>query len=54
VDALGLVGQFLDRMIKGTMIKGTAPRAPKTETRDGYARLFDEAYDEGGASWKTV
>jgi phage terminase large subunit-like protein len=49
VDALGLVGQLLDRMIKGT-----APRTLKAERRDGYARLFSDAYEGEGASWKTV
>jgi predicted phage terminase large subunit-like protein len=37
VDALGLVGQLLDRMIKGT-----APKKQKPELRDGYTRLFDQ------------
>ena len=49
VDALGLVGQLLDRMVRGTPAKRQEPAR-----RDGYSRLFGRDYDEVGRSWKTV
>jgi predicted phage terminase large subunit-like protein len=48
VDALGLVGQLLDRMVRGT-----APRPQRVQHRDAYARLFDEVGD-ADISWRTV
>ena len=49
VDALGLVGQLLDRMIKGSALK------PKSDEReDRYAKLFANDDEEGATSWKTV
>jgi phage terminase large subunit-like protein len=47
VDALGLVGQLLDRMVKGTALQ-----QPDLDRRDGYARLFDEA--DANNSWRTA
>ena len=48
VDALGLVGQLLDKMIKGTARKPEA-KAP----RDSWAQLFDRD-DLGVADWRIV
>jgi hypothetical protein len=47
VDALGLVGQLLDKMVQGT-----APKREKAERRDGYARWFDR--EDERVSWKTA
>ena len=44
VDALGLVGQLLDKMIAGD-----APRPSERPKRDRYSRD-----DEGGVNWKTI
>jgi predicted phage terminase large subunit-like protein len=49
VDALGLVGQLLDKMVVGSV-----PKREKAERRDGYSRWFAEAYDREGPNWKTV
>ncbi|MBI0535674.1 hypothetical protein D9599_08820 [Roseomonas sp. KE2513] len=49
VDALGLVGQLLDRMIKGS-----APKLKLDAQEDRYAKLFANDDDEGATSWKTV
>ncbi len=49
VDALGLVGQLLDRMVKGS-----APRPQPDEPEDRYAKLFANDDEEGVTSWKTV
>ncbi|WP_043838883.1 hypothetical protein [Muricoccus aerilatus] len=49
VDAPGLIGQLLDRMIKGSALK---PQRDQQEDR--YARLFANDDDEGVTSWKTV
>ncbi|MFC0386866.1 phage terminase large subunit [Muricoccus vinaceus] len=49
VDALGLVGQLLDRMVRGAPAKRQEPAR-----RDGYSRLFGRVYEEVGRSWKTV
>ena len=46
VDALGLVGQLLDKMTRGTARKPEA-KAP----RDSWARLFDRQ-DLGVADWR--
>ncbi|MFC7478063.1 hypothetical protein ACFQS7_27195 [Dankookia sp. GCM10030260] len=46
MDALGLVGQLLDKMIRGTARKPEA-KAPK----DSWARLFDRQ-DLGVADWR--
>ncbi len=46
VDALGLVGQLLDKMVAGT-----APKSGKAEPLDYYARLFVEPDDTN--SWRT-
>jgi phage terminase large subunit-like protein len=48
VDALGLVGQLLDRMVKGS-----APKPQQDEREDRYAKLFAND-DEGATSWKIV
>jgi hypothetical protein len=47
VDALGLVGQLLDRMVRGTPAK-----REKTERRDVYAQWFDT--EDERVSWKTA
>ncbi len=49
VDALGLVGQLLDKMVAGPAPKKQAP-----EVRDSYARLFDEMSEPSGLSWRTA
>jgi predicted phage terminase large subunit-like protein len=46
VDALGLIGQLLDRMDAGQK-----PRPPDTTQRDGYRAAFEEMPDD---SWKTM
>ena len=46
VDALGLVGQLLDRMVRGTMPTKKQPPQP-----DGYQRLFA---DQDDGNWETV
>jgi hypothetical protein len=46
VDALGLIGQLLDRMDAGQK-----PRPPDTTQRDGYRAAFEEMRDD---SWKTM
>ena len=48
VDALGLVGQLLDKMVVGAPL-----RPPEPALRDGYARSLDEE-TEGQRSWMTV
>lgn len=45
VDALGLVGQLLDRMLAGT-----APRPNTKPRRDGW----DTTPDDSGSNWQTV
>lgn len=47
VDALGLVGQLLDKMISGT-----AARRVEKPKRDKWDRAFSK--DEGGENWKTL
>ncbi|WP_052402668.1 phage terminase large subunit [Muricoccus aerilatus] len=49
VDALGLVGQLLDRMVKGSAL-----RPKPDEQEDRYTRLFANDDEEGVTSWKTV
>ncbi len=49
VDALGLVGQLLDRMVMDS-----APKLKPDEQEDRYARLFANDDDEGATSCKTV
>jgi predicted phage terminase large subunit-like protein len=49
VDALGLVGQLLDKMVAGL-----APKSTTSKQRDGYARLFDEEQDGSSTSWRTA
>ncbi len=49
VDALGLVGQLLDRMVCGSVPK-TLPPKP----RDRYWRPYDEVYGNKGHRWMTV
>jgi predicted phage terminase large subunit-like protein len=46
VDALGLVGQLLDRMVRGT-----ARKPESKEPRDSWTRLFDRE-DSGVAGWR--
>ena len=48
VDALGLVGQLLDKMIKETARKPEAK-----DPRDSWARLFD-GEDLGVADWRVA
>ena len=48
VDALGLVGQLLDKMVTGT-----APKREKTKREDSWARLFDQE-DGDTNSWRTA
>lgn len=47
VDALGLVGQLLDKMISGTK-----PRPTEKPKRDRWDRAF--AADDNSASWKAI
>jgi predicted phage terminase large subunit-like protein len=49
VDALGLVGQLLDRMVSGR-----APRHEKVVPIDRWARLFDRDRDGNVAGWKVA
>ena len=50
VDALGLVGQLLDKMSSGT--KQRPDEKPK---RDRWDRVFDKAFaDDGDQNWKTA
>ncbi len=49
VDALGLVGQLLDRMLVGTELAGDIKRPP----RDKYARARDRA-EHQEVTWQTV
>nr|WP_052402999.1 phage terminase large subunit [Roseomonas aerilata] len=49
VDALGLVGQLLDRMVKGSAL-----RPKPDEQEDRYTRLFANDDEESATSWKTV
>jgi hypothetical protein len=46
VDALGLVGQLLDKMIRGT-----ARKPEPKEPRDSWARMFNRQ-DLGVADWR--
>lgn len=49
VDALGLVGQLLDKMIAGNK-----PRPNERPKRDRWDRAFDSAFDdEDAVNWKT-
>ncbi|WP_431270765.1 hypothetical protein [Dankookia sp. P2] len=48
VDALGLVGQLLDKMTRGTARKPEAK-----EPRASWTRLFDQE-DLGVADWRIV
>ena len=49
VDALGLVGQLLDKMLVGTKLAGDIKRPP----RDKYARARDRA-EHQEVTWLTV
>lgn len=50
VDALGLVGQLLDKMIVGAK-----PRPDTKPQRDRWNRAFDKAFsDESDVNWKTL
>ena len=49
VDALGLVGQLLDRMLCGSL-----PQSAKPKPRDDYGRLYEDYYNLGGVTWMTV
>jgi predicted phage terminase large subunit-like protein len=50
VDALGLIGQLLDKMISGK-----AARPDTKPKRDRWDRAFDNAFaDEGSLNWKTL
>lgn len=50
VDAIGLVGQLLDKMIAGNR-----PSPTEKPKRDRWDRAFDKAFDdEGGLNWKTL
>jgi len=46
VDALGLVGQLLDKISAGPR-----PKPPEVTQRDGYRAAFEETPDD---SWKTM
>jgi len=46
VDALGLVGQLLDKISAGPR-----PKPPEVTQRDGYRTAFEETSDH---SWKTM
>ena len=46
VDALGLVGQLLEKISAGAR-----PKPPDLPPRDGYRARFDEMPDD---SWKTL
>jgi hypothetical protein len=48
VDALGMVGQRLDKMVRGT-----ARELEAKEPRDSWARLFDRQ-DLGVADWRVA
>jgi predicted phage terminase large subunit-like protein len=49
VDALGLVGQLLERIQTGREARKEVPAA-----RDKYRRKDDPDYDGGGLNWKTM
>jgi hypothetical protein len=49
VDALGLVGQLLDQMVKGTALKPA-----RREPVDSWTRLFDRDRDGDVASWRVA
>ncbi|HEV7266851.1 MAG TPA: phage terminase large subunit [Falsiroseomonas sp.] len=49
VDALGLVGQLLDQMVKGT-----APKPARREPVDSWTRLFDGDRDGDVRSWRVA
>jgi predicted phage terminase large subunit-like protein len=49
VDALGLVGQLLHQMVKGTALKPV-----RREPEDSWARLFDRDRDGDVASWRVA
>ena len=46
VDALGLVGQLLDKISAGPR-----PKPPEVTQRDGYCAVFEQMPDD---SWKTM
>jgi hypothetical protein len=46
VDALGLVGQLLDKISAGPR-----PKPPEVTQRDGYCAAFEQMPDD---SWKTM
>ena len=48
VDALGLVGQLLDKMVRGSASETKRPRP-----RDGYWHVSDYAHGSG-VTWMTV
>jgi hypothetical protein len=49
VDALGLVGQLLDKMVTGTGLK---PKS--TEPEDSWVRLFERDANGGAVTWRTA
>lgn len=50
VDALGLIGQLMDKIMAGRK-----PNPTEKPKRDRWDRAFDKAFDdEGGANWKTM
>jgi predicted phage terminase large subunit-like protein len=49
VDALGLVGQLLDQMVKGT-----APKRERAEPVDSWKRLFDGDRDGDAITWRVA
>ena len=50
VDALGLVGQLLDKMLPGNR-----PRPNEKPRRDRWDRVFDRAFDDSGVeNWKVA
>ena len=49
VDALGLVGQLLDKMITGP-----APKRDKAEPQDSWRKVFGDESDSNVVSWKTA
>jgi len=49
IDALGLAGQLLDRMVSGR-----APRHEKVVPLDRWARAFDRDRDGSVSGWKVA
>jgi hypothetical protein len=49
VDALGLVGQLLDQMVKGTALKPA-----RREPEDSWTQLFDRDRDGDVRCWRVA